>query len=276
MNTSALKKFRHKLTKDETVYGIWITLESPSITEIAVASGMDWVVIDAEHGHLDWKDIVNHIRAAVRSDTIVLVRIAELQEGLIKRVLDLGADGVVIPHIETPEELTRALAFSKYPPEGSRGIGAERATAWGQCFAEHVRDANDAVLVVPIIESVLAGNNIKSLLEISGTDVFFFGPADYTASAGFAGQWEVAEVIEHMNKAIKSVLEAGKHCGVVTTGIEDLQKRHQQGFRMLAYGLDAGLLIKSIRQVSAALGCDRKMAADLSVVPLTNDGSPIK
>lgn len=276
MNTTALKIFRQKLAGREPVYGIWITLESPSITEIAVASGMDWVVIDAEHGHLDWKDIVNHIRAAVRSDTIVLVRIAELQEGLIKRVLDLGADGVVIPHIETPEELKRAVAFSKYPPEGSRGIGAERATAWGQCFAEHVREANDAVLVVPIIESVPGGSNINSLLEVTGTEVFFFGPADYAATAGFAGQWEVAEVTEHMNKAKESVLEAGKHCGVVTTGIEDLQKRHQQGFRMLAYGLDAGLLIKSIRQVSAALGRDRKMAADLSVGPVTNDARAIK
>ncbi|MEJ7767893.1 MAG: aldolase/citrate lyase family protein [Chitinophagaceae bacterium] len=275
MNTTALKIFRQKLAGKEPVYGLWITLESPGITEMAVGLGLDWVVIDAEHGHLDWKDIVNHIRAAVRSETIVLVRISELQEGLIKRVLDLGADGVVIPHIETPEELKRAIAFSKYPPEGSRGIGAERATAWGQCFAEHVTEANDAVLVVPIIESVLAGDNIKSLLEVSGAEVFFFGPADYTASAGFAGQWEVAEVTEHMNIAKESVLEAGKHCGVVSTGIEDLQKRHLQGFRMLAYGFDAGLLIKSIRQVSAALGRDRKMKPDLSAGSLTIDARAI-
>ncbi len=265
MKTEALKNFRQKLFNKQPVYGLWITLESPSITEIAVASGMDWVVIDVEHGHLDWADIVNHIRAAVRSQTVVLVRIAELQEGLIKRVLDIGADGVVIPHIETTEELIRAVAFSKYPLAGSRGIGAERATGWGQCFVEHVSEANDAVLVVPIIESVLAGNNIKSLLEVPGTDIFFFGPADYSASAGFAGQWEVPEVIEHMNNAKNEVLAAGKNCGVVTTGIEDLQRRSKEGYKMLAYGIDAGLLIKSIRQISVSLGRDRKITPDLTV-----------
>ncbi|MEO5995766.1 MAG: aldolase/citrate lyase family protein [Chitinophagaceae bacterium] len=263
MKTEALRILRQKLANKESVYGLWITLESASITEIAVASGMDWVVIDAEHGHLDWAEIVNHIRAAVRSNTVVLVRIAELQEGIIKRVLDIGADGVVIPHIETTEELNRAMAFSKYPPAGSRGIGAERATGWGQCFAEHVRDANDAVLVIPIIESIKAGDNIQALLEVPGTDIFFFGPADYSASAGFAGQWEVPEVIDHMNHVKDIVLAAGKYCGVVTTSIEDLAQRNNEGFRMLAYGVDAGLLIKSIRQISSSLGRDRKITPDL-------------
>ena len=263
MKTEALRNLRQKLANNESVYGLWVTLESASITEIAVASGLDWVVVDAEHGHLDWTDILNHIRAAVRSNTVVLVRIAELQEGVIKRVLDIGADGVVIPHIETVEELHRAIAFSKYPPAGSRGIGAERATGWGQCFVEHVNEANDAVLVIPIIESIKAGDNIKALLEIPGTDIFFFGPADYSASAGFAGQWEVPEVIEHMNRVKDQVLAAGKYCGIVTTSLEDLARRNKEGFRMLAYGVDAGLLIKSIRQISFSLGRDRKITPDL-------------
>jgi 2-keto-3-deoxy-L-rhamnonate aldolase RhmA/quercetin dioxygenase-like cupin family protein len=271
MKTEALRNFRKKLSDNETVYGLWVTLESASITEIGVASGMDWIVIDAEHGHLDWADIVNHIRAAIRSNTVILVRIAELQEGLIKRVLDIGADGVVIPHIETPEELTRAISFSKYPPAGTRGIGAERATGWGQCFIEHVTEANDAVLVVPIIESLRGGDNIISLLEVPGTDVFFFGPADYAASAGFAGQWEVPEVTRHMNNARDEVLKAGKHCGVVTTSIDDLARRNEEGFHMLAYGIDAALLIRSIRQISAALGRDRKITPDFSVPAATGE-----
>src|SRR6201993_728316 len=101
MNTAAIKALREKLAADRPVYGLWVTLESASITEMAVAMGLDWVVIDAEHGHLDWKDILEHIRATVRSDTIVLVRIAELNLGLIKRALDIGADGVVVPWIES-------------------------------------------------------------------------------------------------------------------------------------------------------------------------------
>src|SRR2546422_10054594 len=113
MKNAAVRAFRDKLARQETGYGLWVTLESPSITEMAVALGLDWVVIDAEHGHLDWKDIVEHLRATVRSETVALVRIAELNSGLIKRTLDIGADGVVIPWIETAEQLKQAIAYSR-------------------------------------------------------------------------------------------------------------------------------------------------------------------
>src|SRR5438132_8704608 len=129
MKTPAIKKLRERLAAGAAVYGLWVTLESASISEMAVSLGLDWIVIDAEHGHLDWKDILEHVRAAVRSQTVALVRIAELNAALIKRVLDIGADGVVIPWIETAQQLKQAVAFASYPPEGVRGIGAERATA---------------------------------------------------------------------------------------------------------------------------------------------------
>src|SRR6188472_2299302 len=132
MNTAAIRNLRQKLAQDESVYGLWVTLEAPSITEMAVTLGLDWVVIDAEHGHLDWKEIVEHLRATVRSDTVALVRIAELNGALIKRVLDLGADGIVVPWVETAEQLKQAVVWARYPTEGLRGIGAERATGWGQ------------------------------------------------------------------------------------------------------------------------------------------------
>src|SRR5437660_2588433 len=131
MKTSAIQRLRGKLARDEAVYGLWVTLESASISEMAVALGLDWVVVDAEHGHLDWREILEHVRATVRSDTVALVRLAELNGGLIKRALDIGADGVVIPWVETVEQLERAVALATYPPEGIRGIGAERATCWG-------------------------------------------------------------------------------------------------------------------------------------------------
>jgi len=178
MKTTAIKKLHAKLAADQPVYGLWITLESASIAEMAVALGLDWVVIDAEHGHLDWKEIVEHVRATVRSDTVALVRIAELSIGLIKRALDIGADGVVVPWVESAEQLRQAVAFAHYPPEGVRGIGAERATGWGECFAEHAQEANEHVLVVPIIESVQGGRNVPSMLSVSGVDLFFFGRSD--------------------------------------------------------------------------------------------------
>src|SRR5947208_1558723 len=114
MKVAALKSFRQKMASEEPVYGLWITFESPSITEMAVAVGLDWIVIDAEHGHLDWKEIVEHLRATVRSNTTALVRVAELNVGLIKRALDLGADGVVVPWVESAEQLRQAVAFAHY------------------------------------------------------------------------------------------------------------------------------------------------------------------
>src|SRR5580765_7492517 len=116
MKIAALRKLRKKLAADEAIYGIWVTLESASISEMAVALGLDWIVIDAEHGHLDWKEILEHIRATVRSNTVALVRIAELNGGLIKRALDIGADGVVVPWVETAEQVKLAMAYAHYPP----------------------------------------------------------------------------------------------------------------------------------------------------------------
>ncbi len=261
MKTSALKTFRHRLATNESVYGLWITLESPSISEIAVAIGLDWVVIDAEHGHLDWADIVGHIRATVRSKTVTLVRVAELNIGLIKRVLDLGADGIVVPWVESADQLRDAVAYAHYPPQGRRGIGAERATCWGQCVAESVEVADENVLVVPIIESIRAGENISQMLEVAGVEVFFFGPADYSSTVGFPGHWEGPGVAEQILAIKDAIRKKGKFCGVVATSNANLTERREQEFQMLALGLDCGLLIRSLQDTLWCVGRSHKIDA---------------
>ncbi|HEY1784701.1 MAG TPA: aldolase/citrate lyase family protein [Pirellulales bacterium] len=263
MKSAAIRKLRSKLAADQPVYGLWITLESPSITEMAVALGVDWVLIDAEHGHLDWKEICEHVRSAVRSDTVVLVRVAELNVGLIKRSLDIGADGVVIPWIESADQLRQALAYAQFPPEGLRGIGGERATAWGQCFAEHAQEANEHVLVIPMIESVKAGRNLQSILNVAGVDLFLVGPADYSSTAGFRGQWEGPGVAEQLLAIKDSIRAAGKHCGLITTSTENLVQRREQGFRLLALGTDTSLLLRGLHGSLAAVDRDRAMRACL-------------
>ncbi|MEI6338511.1 MAG: aldolase/citrate lyase family protein, partial [Verrucomicrobiota bacterium] len=115
MKAAAIKRLRQKLAGQKQVHGLWVTLESPSITEMAVGLGLDWVTIDAEHGHLDWRDILGHLRATVRSDTVALVRISQLDIGLIKRALDIGADGVVVPNVNTARQLMDAVSFCHYP-----------------------------------------------------------------------------------------------------------------------------------------------------------------
>jgi 2-keto-3-deoxy-L-rhamnonate aldolase RhmA len=265
MKSNAIRKLRQRLEADEPAYGMWVTFEAASITEMGVALGLDWIVIDAEHGHLDWRDILAHLRAAVRSDTVVLVRVAELNIGLIKRVLDIGADGVVVPWIETAEQLRQAVAYAHYPPRGLRGLGAERATGWGQCLVEHIAEANEHMLVVPIIESVRAGQNIEELLAVPGVDIFFFGPSDYSASAGFPGQWEGPGVAEQILAAKDAIRARGKHCGVLATSNDNLIQRHAQGFRMLGLGFDSTLLLRSLHDALATVGRDRKITPGFTV-----------
>jgi len=259
MKASSIRKLLQKLAAAEAVYGLWITLESASISEMAVALGLDWVVIDAEHGHLDWKEILEHIRATVRSDTVALVRVAELNAGLIKRALDIGADGIVIPWVETAEQLQQAVRFATYPPEGVRGIGAERATGWGQSFVEHTQEANQHVLVVPIIETVTGGRNIKQLCQVNGAELFFFGPADYSSTAGYRGYWEGPGVATELQDIKKILLSHGKHCGIMATSTEDLIERGRQGFRMLGLGTDTGLLLRSLHAALGGVGRDRRV-----------------
>jgi 2-keto-3-deoxy-L-rhamnonate aldolase RhmA/quercetin dioxygenase-like cupin family protein len=263
MKTPAIQKLQEKLTAGHPVYGLWVSLESASISEMAAALGLDWIVIDAEHGHLDWKDILEHVRATVRSDTVALVRVAESNGGLIKRVLDIGADGVVVPWIESADQLRQAMRFAHYPPEGVRGIGAERATGWGQCIMEHTQEANDHVLVIPIIETVTAGRNIDELGRVAGPNLFFFGPADYSSTAGHRGQWEGPKVSAEL-LALKNTLRSyGKHCGIMATGPENLIERREQGFRMLGLGSDAGLLLRSLHNVLAVVERDRRILPTL-------------
>jgi 2-keto-3-deoxy-L-rhamnonate aldolase RhmA/quercetin dioxygenase-like cupin family protein len=266
MKTQALKRFRSKLRNDEPVFGLWVTLESASITEMAVALGMDWVVIDAEHGHLDWREINEHIRAGVRSTTVVLVRLAERSTSLAKRALDIGADGIVIPWVETVFELEEAIRDCRYPAEGRRGIGGERATVWGQCLAQHTAEANEHVLVVPLIESVAAISQVPAMCEVDGTDVFFFGPADFSSTAGYRGQWEGPGVAEQILQLKDTIRSAGKHCGVMTTSIDNLVERREQSFRMLGVGADSGLLLRSLHQALQAVDRDRTPAPSLDPV----------
>ena len=263
MKTKALKKLREKLSNNEAVYGLWVTLESPSITEMAVSLGMDWVLIDAEHGHLDWKDISGHVSAAMRSDTVLIVRIAERSTILSKRALDIGADGIMIPWMESMEEVQKAVSDCNYPPEGRRGIGGERATAWGQCLKEHTAEANENVLVIPMIESIDAIPNVADMCKVDGVEIFFFGPADFSSTAGFRGQWEGPGIAEKILELKNTIKNAGKYCGVVSTSNQNLTERIDQGFQMLAMGTDNGLMLRSLHESLKKVNRDRSPAPSL-------------
>lgn len=254
MNIAAIQRFRGKMKAGEPLFGLWVTLESSSITEMAVGLGLDWVVIDAEHSPLTWQNIVNHIRAAVRSRTVTIVRLEKLDIGLVKRALDIGADGVAVPFIETADQLAELVKYTQYPPAGWRAVGGDRATAWGQCFAEHVEVANQNVIVLPNIETVKARQNFDAILDVPGTDTYFLGPADYSASAGFAGQWEGPGVGEALLEFNNKVRAKNRYCGIIAGSSVDVKRRYEQGFRMIAVGVDSGLLIRGLKDGLASVG----------------------
>ena len=242
-----------KRASGDATHGLWVTLESPTISEIGVALGFDWVVIDAEHGHLDLKEVVEHLRATERSSTTSLVRISEIQIGLIKRVLDIGAAGIVVPQVTGPEDVELAVRYAKYPPWGLRGVGGERSTLWGLELKETTTRANAETMVIPLIENMQASENIDAILEVKGIDAIFFGPADFSASAGHLGEWEGPGIAERI-LAIKDKANAkGLPVGVMTTSIDDAHMRREQGFRMLGLGADTGFLIRAAREALDSL-----------------------
>lgn len=265
MNRRAIEALRRRLASGSPALGLWVTLESPSITEIAAALGLDWVVIDAEHGHLDWKDIIEHLRALSRSSTVGLVRIATLEAGLVKRALDIGADGVVVPWIASAAEARQAVAMATYPPQGHRGIGGERATGWGKAFAEHTAEANDHVLVVPIIETAEGVASAADIVAVDGIELIFLGPADLSASYGHRGAWEGGPTAERILAVKDLVRAAGKSCGIMCTSADDLGRRISQGFGVLGMASDVGLIAGGLQ--SLAQTTDRSLNIRASLEP---------
>ena len=244
---------KRKLARDHTALGLWVTLESPSISELAVTLGLDFIVIDAEHGHLDFKEIVEHVRVTRNSATTPLVRIQEIEQGLIKRVLDIGADGILVPQVYGPDEVAAAVRFAKYPPWGIRGVGGERATLWGMATKEYTRIANQETMVIPLMETVAAGEAIEAILDVRGVDAIFFGPADYSSSAGHLGDWEGPGVASRLLEIKDKIRARGVPCGILGRSPQDAVVRRRQGFQMISLGSDMGLLIRSAAEMKNAM-----------------------
>ena len=174
----ARNPLRTKLQANENTIGLWVTIECASIAEIAVAPQLDWITIDMEHGHLGFKEVMAHIRAVRSTSTAALVRVPAVEADYVKRVLDMGAHGVILPLLDSRADVERAFSFGRYPPEGVRGVGGERAFKWGMGFHDYVKIANEETLLIPLIETRAAAAHIDEILAVPGLEAIFFGPAD--------------------------------------------------------------------------------------------------
>ena len=242
----ALKNIRTKLQKDRYSIGSWIQLESPSSAEIMGNCGYDWVAVDLEHGSISISQLPNIFRALELRHTLPLARISEGNENNCKRALDSGAAGVIIPKIETKNQLEILIKSCKWPPNGNRGVGFSRANLYGENFSDYKEEAINP-LIVAMIETKIGLINIEEILSVKGLDAILIGPYDLSASLGFTGEINNPVVKEAISKVLnickKFSIPAGIH--IVNPDIHELQNKIDKGYRFLAYSIDAVFLNSS-------------------------------
>ncbi len=218
-------------------YGYWMRSASYEIAEIAGLLKSDYVIIDNEHGIHDERTLENLIRIADLSEITPIVRVNENRPIAILKALESGAGGVIIPHIDTPEDAKRAIEAAKFAPEGKRGSGAGRSRGYGVInIPNYYNFANNETMVILLIESALAIENIKEISSIKGVDILHIGPSDLAQSMGFIGEPKHPLV----EKAIEKVLIAGKESniavGASATDPKSAKERLQQGFLFIPIG----------------------------------------
>jgi 2-dehydro-3-deoxyglucarate aldolase len=238
------------LSEREVTLGTWVTLAHPAIAEIFSNTGFDWITIDMEHSVIDLFDAENLIRTTNLSGSIPLVRLPSNDEVIIKRILDAGSAGIIVPQINTKDELVRAIKATKYAPDGIRGAGLARAQAYGENFDGYKSVVDNDMLIIAQIEDKKALENLESILTVPQLDAIIIGPYDLSASMGKAGQLDDKEVSEAIDKIVKKSIDLGVSCGIhiIEPSIRELDSRIKEGFNFIAYSLDIRMLSHNAKE----------------------------
>ena len=184
------KTLKHKIINRDITIGSWITVGNNAIAEILANVGFDWLVVDLEHTTISLEQAGELIRTIELSGVTSLVRLTSNDENQIKRVMDAGAQGIIVPMVKNTKDATSAVAATRYPPQGNRGVGLARAQKYGASFKEYLdwqSDVNSGPVVVVQIEHIDAVNNLKQILNVDGVDAFIIGPYDLSCSMGIPG-----------------------------------------------------------------------------------------
>lgn len=242
-----------KLREGKATVGCWLTIGSPTVATIMSRCGFDWLVIDTEHGAVGYDSMLVCIHEILATETTPIVRVAWNDATLIKRALDAGAMGVLVPMVMNAEEAKRAVDAAKFPPKGIRSVGGFIAQLLHG--DDYPLAANDQVLVAVQIEHIEAVKRANEICAVEGVDVVFVGPNDLAASMGLIGtpfrenpQWQAA-----VKAVLDAANEAGKAAGLQCGTIEEGKERLDQGFRFVAVSSDARFLHLSLKQVVKAL-----------------------
>ena len=230
--------------------GSWIQLGHPAVAEIMASAGFDWLAIDLEHSTITLHEAEDLIRVIDLKGVVPLVRLASNNAEQIKRIMDAGAHGVIVPMVKSQDEARAAVRAVKYPPQGERSIGLARAQGYGVDFARYFEWQRDQSLVVVQIEHIDAVNNLESILTVPGVDAYIVGPYDLSGSMGLPGEFQAPQFLEAMAQ-IRSVSEklrvpGGLH--IVEPDPQALKQCIDEGNRFIAYGVDTRMLDTACRK----------------------------
>lgn len=239
---------KQKLVRGSRLPGFWLSLCSPTVTEIAAGSGIDWLLLDMEHSPSDLSQISDHLRAAgsAARDAEVIVRMPAADQTMTKRLLDIGVRNLMYPMIQTAEDAARAVSWTRYPPHGTRGISATvRANDYGR-QADYLGTYADAQCVIVQVETPQAIDNILTIAAVSGVDAIFIGPGDLSAAMGHTGNPMHADVQDLIRAAVSAIHTAGLPAGILGYGPDLATRYFDAGVEFVAIAGDAWLLTRQM------------------------------
>ncbi len=242
-----MKKFSHKksdlkakLRNNELTIGSWLTIPHQAVVEIMGSAGFEWLTIDVEHAAIGIQSIANLIGHIQGNGMEALVRVSKNEEVVIKRVLDSGANGVIIPMVNTKDDAERAVSYVNYPPKGKRGVGLSRAQHYGIGFDGYRKWLVEEVVIIAQVEHINSVKNLTEILSVDGIDGIIIGPYDLSGSMGKPGKFEDIDVKQAITKVEEICKSKNKPLGyhVIQPDFNDILEKINCGYTFLAFSLD--------------------------------------
>jgi 2-keto-3-deoxy-L-rhamnonate aldolase RhmA len=241
-------RVKQLLREGKTTCGTWCSLASPVGAEVMGMQGFDWLLLDMEHSPIDYQTLNNQMLALAPSESVPFVRVPWNDAAEIKRVLDLGAMGIMVPGISTVEDMKRAVAACKYPPEGIRGVASVRAARYGQ-DTNYLKEANGQIMVIAQIEMREAVNDIDRILDVPGIDCAFVGPSDLSATLGHLGNPGHPDVQAAIAKVEKAAKARRIPLGSVSPNWDAAKALLDKGYTFVSIMSDIRLLFQACKGV---------------------------
>ncbi len=243
---------RARLRAGETVFGTFLNTGSPLAAELCARAGFDWVLIDLEHGATTEAELLQHLYAVSATGATALVRPQSGERLRIGRALDLGAEGIMIPRIDTAEQAAEAVSWLRWPPDGGRGLALlTRGAELGEVGHGSVAALNQRILGIVQVESPAAVAESAAVAAIDGVDVLFVGPTDLSHSMGLPGQFDDPAFREALRAVVAAAEDAGKAAGILLRDAAALPAHRELGFRFIGLGSDGAFVADGARAVLA-------------------------